>query len=339
MRIILAILLTTVSVFSQSNNNEKNYRWIYQGNFILGDVLSDLCSRSGCSLGISGDVVNLPITLAVKTSSGDVLIKSIRNSLISSGYYLQGTLNGTITIVKDLTADMAVYVDCSGVVQQVPKLHKSAYVKADSIRCANSNKPKIETVSKRWRIEFYSVSETALKQYGAQLSHPLAYGSFDFTNFLKKQHLADSWNIDYLAERDSLFESRSVSFELDSLVNFSWGVQKQVIDKSYIQDGVAVNSYEWRKYGLDLTIKSYPKFKFEYLIRSPDESTISGNSSLGQDSTVFVVASYDLNERGESCFLPFLPIFCKPTYNNERRYFVLRLYQLPEESIRNVSKK
>ena len=61
---------------------------MYQGNYVLGDVLSDLCDRTGCSLGISGDVVELPITLSVKTSSSSVLLASIRNSLISSGYYL-----------------------------------------------------------------------------------------------------------------------------------------------------------------------------------------------------------------------------------------------------------
>lgn len=324
--------MSAVLTYSQTNN-AKIFKWQFQGNYILGDVLADLCSRSGCSLGISGEVVRLPITLSVKTSSPDILLASIRNSLIASGYYLQGSLKGSLSVVRDLSSDLSVYVDCNGNVQTVPKLHRSVYIKSDSIKCALSRVPKFETVSKRWRLEFYSVSDVALKSYGFDVSHPLAYGSFQFTNFLDNQHLSDGWSFDFLSSKDSLFESRSVSFELDSNVVFSWGSQKQVLAKSYIQDGVTVNDFEWRKYGLDISIKSYPKFAFSYTVRSPDETTINGNSSLGQDSTIFVVASYDLNEKGRSCFLPFIPIFCKPSYNNEKRYFILRLYPLPSLSV------
>ena len=63
-----------------------------KGIMFLGDVLSDLCDRTGCNLGLSGEVVELPITLSVKTSSPSVLLMSLRNALISSGYYLSGSL-------------------------------------------------------------------------------------------------------------------------------------------------------------------------------------------------------------------------------------------------------
>lgn len=299
---------------------------MFQGNYVLGEVLADLCSRSGCNLGISGEVVELPITLSVKTSSPTVLLSSIRNSLLSSGYYLQGNLTSSLSVVRDLSSDLAVYVDCFGNVQSVPKLHKSAYVKSDSIKCAIANKPVVETFSQRWKIHFYSVSETALKSYGLSVLHPLAYGSFDLTNFLDKQHISDGWNLDYLASSDSLFEHRELSFDLDSLMSFSWGTQKQIVDKTIIQDGIQTTSYVWRQYGIEVDIKSYPKMSFNYLIRSPDESTIKGNSSLGSDSTVFVVSRYDLNEHGKSCFLPFFSLFCKPTYTVEKRYFILNLH-------------
>ena len=64
MRIILLSYPSLPLVFAQNSP-----RWQYQGNYILGEVLADLCDRSGCQLGISGEVVQLPITLSVRTSS------------------------------------------------------------------------------------------------------------------------------------------------------------------------------------------------------------------------------------------------------------------------------
>ena len=327
MRIILVILLS-VALGHSIEQPTKTYKWMYQGNYKLGDVLADLCDRTGCSLGISGEVVELPITLSVKTSSHSVLLASIRNSLISSGYYLTGTLTSTISIQRDAFSESAVFVDHNGIVQTVPKQHKSVYMKADSLQAIKdslSNIPAAETKSQRWRFDFYSVSDLAAKSYGLDFSHPLMYGDISFSHPLENTHVARSWNLDYLSSLDSLFESRTVSFDLDSTVTFSWGVQKQITDKVIVQDGIQQTSYVWRQYGVDIEITSYPKLKMTYMLRSPDESTISGSSVLGEDSTIFVVAHYDLNQRGESCFLPFLPIFCKPVYNTEKRYFVMVL--------------
>ena len=313
----------------------KTYKWMYQGNYVLGDVLADLCDRTGCSLGISGEVVELPITLSVKTSSPSVLLASLRNALSASGYYLSGSLSGNLSVMKDAFVESSAFVDHTGNVQVVPKLQKSVYMAADSVQAYKDSLSKIlpeEIPPKRWRFDFYSVSDLAAKTYGLDFSHPLMYGDISFTHPLENTHVSRSWNLDYLSSLDSLFESRTVSFDLDSSVTFSWGVQKQITDKVIVQDGIQQTSYVWRQYGVDIEIQSFPKLKMSYMLRSPDESTISGSSVLGEDSTIFVVAHYDLNQRGESCFLPFLPIFCKPAYNTEKRYFVLVLYRLPEES-------
>lgn len=308
----------------------KTYKWMYQGNYVLGELLSDLCSRTGCSLGLSGEVVELPVTLSVKTSSPHVLLSAIRLSVAASGYYLSGTLKDNLTVQKDLQADVAVFIDHQNNVQVVPKRQLETYKKADSLRALVP-----QTVSRRWRFDFMSVSDVAAKSYGFEVSHPLANGSFDFTRFLEKQHLSDGWNFDYLAQMDSLFEHRSVSFDLDSSVSFSWGTQKQVLDKTFIQEGIQTNNYVWRQYGIEINITSYPKMKMSYTLRSPDESTITGSTMLGQDSLILVVAAYDLNQHGERCFLPWLPIFCKPSFQNEKRWFVLRLFRQEDRLLLN----
>lgn len=304
---------------------------MFQGNYVLGDILSDLCSRTGCALGLSGDVVELPVTLSVKTNSPQTLLSALRLSVASSGYYLSGSLTDKLSVVRDLTADVSVFIDCSGNVQTVPRLQLSTYKKADSIRCALP-----VSIPQRWRFDFMSVSDVALKTYGLDVSHPLAYGNISISHPRENSHLADSWNLDYLATLDSLFEHRSVSFDLDSTVSFSWGIQKQIMSNVVINNGIQTNSYEWRQYGVTIDITAYPKMKMNYTLRSPDESTVTGSSMLGQDSSIMVVAAYDLAQRGEKCFLPLLPIFCKPSYTNEKRYFVLRLIRQEDRLLTNI---
>lgn len=321
MRIIRLILFLVALVFAQQNEP----RWQYQGNYILGEVLADLCDRTGCQLGISGDVVELPITLSVRTSSPTILLSSIRNSLSLSGFTLFGSPSGQITVSRDAFVESFAFVDHLGNVQVVPKLHKLQYLKADSIQGLKDSLSKIpseETHPEKWFFIFMSVSENAVKKYGLDVSHPLAYGNISLSHPLENTHLASSWSFDYLSQVDSLFEYRTFVFDLDSNVSFSWGTQKQVLDKVIINDGIQQNSYAWRQYGIDVTIKHYPKMFMSYTLRSPDESTINGSSYLGLDGSITVVASYSMQTDGESCFLPF-HIFCTPSRTRENRYFIL----------------
>lgn len=305
-------------------------RWQYQGSYKVGDVLADLCDRTGCNLGISGEVVELPITLSVKTSSQTVLLASLRNALLFSGYYLSGSLSGSLSVYRDATFETSAFVTHLGDVQIVPKNLLLIYQEADRKKAYLDSLSKIipepvKTISKRWQFEFYSVSATALKSYGIEVSHPLVSGEIVTTvNPLKHASLSSSYSIDYLSKNDSLFEYRSFLFDLDSTLDFSWGTQKQYLDKVIIQDGMQTNSYSWRQYGLEMHIKSYPTFSMSYTLRSPDESTVSGSSSLGKDSTVTVVSHYTMYQEGESCFLP-IKIFCKPVRNREDRFFIIIL--------------
>lgn len=327
MLIILLILLSAVLALSNGTQTRTDDfpRWQYQGTYKAGDVLADLCDRTGCSLGLSGDVVELPITLSVKTSSQSVLLQSLRNALLFSGYYLTGSLSSNLSVYRDGTYETTAFVNYLGQVQIVPKTYLEVYKQADKKQALLDSLSKIppqivRTPSKRWLFRFYSVSSAALKSYGLEVSHPLVSGEIVTTvNPLKHASLSSTYTIDYLSTLDSLFEYRSFEFDLDSTLDFSWGTQKQVIDKVIIDNGIQTNSYSWRQYGLDVHITSYPVFKMSYTLRSPDESTINGQSSLADDSTVTIVSQYSMYQDGESCFLPF-SIFCKPTRTREERF-------------------
>lgn len=310
-------------------NTTKTFRWAYQGEYLLSDVLIDLCDRSGCSFGSSGEVVDLPITLSVKTSSKEILLHTIRNALLSSGYYLRGSLDGELSIYKDATFETSAFVDRLGEVQIVPKSLMSVYQAADKKKKELDSLSKVQKEplkSRRWVFEFVSISDNLNKNYGLELSHPLLYGNLSITHPLNNTHLAEAWNIDFLNSQDSLFEFRQIEFDLDSTINLSWGIQKQVQESTIIQEGATSVNYSWRQYGIELKISAVNGVKMEYMLRSVDESTISGQSSIGEDSTIYVIAQYNQLLTKGSCFLP-IPIFCKEVHTKENRYFVLHLYR------------
>lgn len=289
-------------------------KYIFKGTYELGHILSELCQEMGCSVGLSGEYVSLPVMLSVKTSSPTVLLSSIRSALSMSGLFLQGSFKSSLTLTRDFTENLSSYIDANKNVQTVPKHLLSIHKKADSLRS-------LRQPSERWRLQYISVSKKLLDSYGFDVLHPLSYGeTFSFNLF-------DTWNFDYISSRDSLFESRNIYFDLDSNSIFSWGIQKQVPQQTFSTGETIQTNYEWRQYGIDIDIKRFPTFKLSYTIRSPDESTITGNSSLGQDSTIFIVANYSAKTQGKTCFLPLIPIFCKPTYTTEERYIIIRLFK------------
>lgn len=312
-----------------SAEQTRTFKWAYQGTYSLNDVLIDLCDRTGCALGYSGEVSELPIILSVKTSSKEILLHAIRNALLSSGYYLRGSLDGELSIYKDATFETSAFVDRLGDVQIVPNSLLSIYKAADQKKKELDSLSKVQSEplkSHRWVFEFVSISDNLNKNYGLELSHPLLYGNLSVTHPLNNTRLAETWNIDYLNSQDSLFEFRQIEFDLDSIINFSWGTQKQVQESTIIQDGATSVNYSWRQYGIELKISAVNGVKMFYMLRSVDESTISGQSSIGKDSTIYVIAQYNQLLTKESCFLPF-PIFCKELHTKENRYFILHLYR------------
>ena len=135
-------------------------RWQYQGNYKVGDVLADLCDRTGCNLGISGDVVDLPITLSVKTSSQTVLLASLKCFTFFGILFVW--ISGTLSVYRDATFETSAFVTYLGEVQIVPKNLLSIYLEADRKKSYLDSLSKIipepiKTISKRWQFEFYSV--------------------------------------------------------------------------------------------------------------------------------------------------------------------------------------
>jgi hypothetical protein len=304
---LLVLLLSWFSIAAPS-------KYVFNGTYKVGDVLSELCQEFGCSFGASGEAVSMPIVLSLKTSSPTVLLSSIRSALAMSGYYLYGDFKSSLKISKDFSENQGAFVTSSNEVALYPKHLLPYYKKADSLKA-------LAVQSERWNIQYINVSKTALSSYGFDISHPLAYGeTFSFNLF-------DSWNFDYLSSQDSLFEIRNIHFDLDSSAVFSWGTQKQIPKQTFTQETNIVTSYEWRQYGIDIDVRRFPSYRLSYTIRSEDESTITGASGLSSDSTILLIANYNSASLSEKCFLPWLPIFCKPTNKQETRYIIIRMYR------------
>ena len=243
MRCIILILLVAVLAFADSP------RYIFVGTYELGDVLSALCQDTGCKLGISGDVVKLPITLSVSTSKASALLSAVRNSLLSSGYYLTGTPKGFVSVTNDASREMFYFVDCRNSVQIVPKEHRDVYLRADSLQCLEKP-PEPPLATAKYTLQYFAFDNSVLDNWGIDWTKVLSSG-----DFFSKPQIPLSWSIRALGENDSLVQFRSLQFSLDSALRIVWGNETQESLKSYAENGVVTTSYEWRDYGLTIDLK------------------------------------------------------------------------------------
>ena len=72
---------------------------------------------------------------------------------------------------------------------------------------------------------------------------------------------------------DTTYNERKLAFTLDSTMAIDWGSEEQAIVKTYQNDGVVTQDYEWRKYGLIVKIiRDGRRVKMEYTFRDKDNS-------------------------------------------------------------------
>lgn len=322
MRSIMLVLAVAVLAFAESP------RYIFVGTYELGDVLSALCQDTGCKLGLSGDVVKLPITLSVTTSKASALLSAVRNSLLSSGYYLTGTPKGFVSVTNDASREMFYFVDCRNAVQIVPKEHRQVYLRADSLQCIEKPlEPPLATAN--YTLQYFAFDNSVLDNWGIDWTKVLSTG-----DFFSKPQIPLSWSIRALGENDSLVQFRSLQFSLDSALRIVWGNETQESLKSYAENGVVTTSYEWRDYGLTIDLKrTKEKVSLDYSFISNDNAhnKLSGHSSASRGDTLLVVGAYqDLDKI--IFYVPFLgrlPLIGHLfSYREEKsvyRFFVLRL--------------
>ena len=106
-------------------------------------------------------------------------------------------------------------------------------------------------------------------------------------------HFFDSWTSAAVESNDTSFSYRSVSFALDSSIVLNWGTEEQAQLRTFNDNGIISTEYEWRKYGLEITIKG-PKFTgspLDYVFREKDaNTTILSGSVVGSPGDTLVIS-------------------------------------------------
>ncbi len=326
MRTSLIICLTIAGLLYAQG---KPGKYVFSGNYTVGDVLSQMCENTGCRLGLSGEVVELPITLSLNTNSPKRVFDAVNSALNASGYELLGTPASQISI-RQLVERSTSFVNCRGEVIIVPEQYRSTYLKADSLACIDTASAPL-TVS-RFIFQYFGFTNELLENWGIDWTKILSSG-----DFFSKPSIPLSWAIRALGENDSLTQFRTLEFALDSTVNIVWGNESRELRRTYQESGTVVQDYENRNYGLSVKLMKTDKkinLDYEFISNDDNHQKLSGFGSAVLGDTLVVVGTYrDYETR--LYFVPFvshIPVIGDLfRYRENRavvRFFVLRVIPL-----------
>lgn len=333
MRIRSAIILLALLLSSSLADERRQYKYEFFGTYETGAVVSEICEYTGCRFGGSGDFVNLPLTLSVRTNSASELFKAINRALDNSGFQLYGSPTGNVRIaaLQSERDSSYAFVSClDGAVQLVPWRLRAVYERSDSLRCERAQVdtlPALQPV--QYVFEYFGFNNTVLDNWGIDWTKILSSG-----DFYSKPSIPLSWAIKALGENDSLSQYRSLAFALDSSISIVWGNESKELEKTYTESGVVTQSYETRDYGLRIQINRIAeKVTLEYSFISNDDrrQKLSGKGSASKNDTLLIVGTYrDFENR--VYYVPFLgkvpvlgELFRYRETTSEQKFFVLRL--------------
>jgi len=180
-----------------------------------------------------------------------------------------------------------------------------------------------------YRLDYVSISSSALSSCGVDWTHPLASGQLSFD-------LLARWSLDCYDNNDSLYERRSVLVPvrdtISSFVNF--GSQRQILSQVVASQGIQTNSYVYRDYGLTLSLvmDHWGSSFADYQIRQLNEDYISARIPLADTTELSGTLKSVKTSRSGISWLSSLPLvgwfFEKKTGESEYKIFALRVFLL-----------
>lgn len=363
----LCLLLLTVSTFAvdpHSNGTPpdppagpasappggggEGFDFEFSGVYTWGEVITSLCREGWCRTQLPKEFYNLSVPLSVYEHNFNDAFKALSMQAKADGYRLTKTGKKKPFVVSaELDVDRsATYISClDTAVHSVPSVDLYRYVRADSIRCAARDG--IVPVSDsslsvvRYRVNFYVVSSTFLQTIGVDWTSIWASG--DLTSMPK---FITDWTLRAVSSDDSTAEFRSIEVDLDSSTTLHWGSQKKEEKSTVVySNGVAQNDYEWKDYGLTLSLMRVPSgIRAEYQLAQRDENNSILSGSFGGSgsyniTTFGVYDSYQHIVTGIP-FLRSIPVigllFGRDGIDKIKSFFVIecqRLSPLPVDSL------
>lgn len=313
----VALILIVVVASNKAAAAEYEYKGVYQVQTVLLQYCED------CWLNLPADYLKSEVALSVSTDSEKSLLKALQAASRSAGWVL--TRSG-----KNLTAEPSqndgnvVYISCMDhQPKNVPKYLYSASIESDRLLCRQrdslaiiqqgvadsvkryrdslANLPKLDYRS--YELRYYAYSKSFTDKLGVEWGSVLFSG-----NLHNRFKVYDDWKIYANEINDTTFNYRSMFFSLDSTLNVDWGSEEQVLSKTFQNDGVVTQEYEWRKYGIIVTIeRKRERVKMTYTFRDKDNSiSVLQGSVVGSDTdTLFLQGNY-MAKREVNSGLPWL---------------------------------
>lgn len=288
------------SGFSPAGGGE-GFDFEFSGMFTWGEVITSLCRDGWCRTQLPREFYDLTVPLNIYEKDFDNAFRALAMQAKADGYILRKTgKKKPYMVVAELDKEHnASYISCLDTnVRSVPSVDLYRYRLADSLKCVardgvRGSKDSILYPSSRYRVSFYVVTSSFLRTLGVDWTSLWIKG--DLT---KMPEFITDWALRAVATEDTTAEFRTIEVDLDSSTTLHWGSQKKEEKSTVVYaNGVAQNDYEWRDYGLTLTLTYSRKggVKAEYKLAQRDEnnSILTGKFGGGGSDSISAFGVYD----------------------------------------------
>lgn len=360
---VFVILFVLLMSYTHSHSAEYEYK----GTYPFQAVVTQYCED--CYLELPPDLMHTEIVLSVSTDSPKSLYRAIVAGAKAQGWNI--TTQGKKLVAEPVQNDgNVVYISClDNLPHNVPKYLYSAQVRSDAILCKqrdslaqvqritedslNLVRQQKEDSTARYRdslasvppldfrsyeLRYYSYSKSFTDKVGME------WGSIIWSGDLsKKFHVYEDWKLWATENNDTTFNYRNMFLSVDSVISVDWGSEEQSLSKTYQTDGVVTQEFEWRKYGIIITIeRDSRRVKMHYTFRDKDNSisVLQGSVIGNEGDTLFLRGDY-IAKREISSGLPLLAkipvirlLFATQNYINDLKEF--ELYLIPQRSLKRL---
>lgn len=312
----------------------------FKGVYSSQNVLVQYCDN--CWLSLPAEYLQSDLVLSISTDDKKKVFSALQNASRANGWEL--IKNGNVLKAEPIQNDgNLVFISClSDDVVNVPKYLYHYSRKSDSLKCLKRDSLALLERLKRdsllsipalpfvdYELRYYSFSKSFSDKMGVSWRDILASG-----NLKRVPSFYDSWALYADENKDTTFNYRSLFFSLDSSLSIDWGTEEQTLQRSYNDNGIITNDYEWRKYGIILKIeRSGERVKMSYILRDKDNltSVLQGSAGGNVGDTLFIQGNYNVS-RSVVNGVPFLAdipfigrLFSVEDVENESKNFNLFL--------------
>lgn len=321
----------------------------FSGEYTWGEVITSLCRDGWCRTQLPRTFFEMKVPLNIYENSFNDAFKALSLQAEADGYILRkkGSKRPFLVIAELDEEKTSSYVSClDTIVHSVPAKDLYRYKLADSLRCKSRSRSldslraladSVFFPSTRYRVSFYVVSSAFLRTLGVDWTTLWAKG-----NLVHRPDLITDWALKAVSENDSTAEFRSLEVDLDSTATLHWGSQKKDQKSTVVYaNGVSQNDYEWRNYGLTLTLSRDIKggLRADYQLAQRDEanSVLRGNFGGGGVDSISAIGVYDSYQNVVSGIpvLSEIPLIGRlfSTENREKikSFFVIEISRVVED--------